>query len=64
MIIDMLAHIGVKKGEDYHVESLIEIMNQSGVDKCIYVPNWRPSTTNTYMSPCRNSRRGHLGLQW
>ena len=35
MIIDMLAHIGVKKGEDYHVESLIEIMNQSGVDKCM-----------------------------
>ena len=35
MIIDMLAHIGIKKGEDYHVESLIRIMDQSGEDKCM-----------------------------
>ena len=35
MIIDMLAHIGIKKGEEYHVESLIRSMDQSGEDKCM-----------------------------
>ena len=30
MIIDMLAHIGVKKGENYKVESLLDIMNTTG----------------------------------
>ena len=35
MIIDMLSHIGVKKGEDYKVESLLEIMDQAKVEKCM-----------------------------
>jgi len=35
MIIDMLTHIGVKKGENYKMESLLELMNSSGVDICM-----------------------------
>ncbi|WP_025640604.1 amidohydrolase family protein [Schnuerera ultunensis] len=35
MIIDMLSHIGIKKGENYKVESLIEIMDNANVDKCM-----------------------------
>ena len=35
MIIDMLSHIGVKKGEDYKVEALLEIMDQAKVEKCM-----------------------------
>ncbi|GMG97775.1 amidohydrolase family protein [Tepidimicrobium xylanilyticum] len=35
MIIDMLTHIGVKKGEAYKVESLIELMDNANVDKAM-----------------------------
>lgn len=51
MIIDMLAHIGVKKGEDYKVESLFEIMNASGVDKCM-ICSQLETINNEYIHEC------------
>lgn len=51
MIIDMLAHIGIKKGEDYRVESLLEIMNQSGVDKCM-ICSQLETIDNDYIYEC------------
>lgn len=51
MIIDMLAHIGIKKGEDYHVESLISLMNESGVDKCM-ICSQLETINNEYIYDC------------
>lgn len=51
MIIDMLAHIGIKKGEDYKVESLIEIMNQAGVEKCM-ICSQLETVNNEYIHEC------------
>lgn len=51
MIIDMLAHIGVKKGEDYKVESLFEIMQASGVDKCM-ICSQLETINNEYIHAC------------
>ncbi|XCP84690.1 amidohydrolase family protein [Roseburia hominis] len=51
MIIDMLAHIGVKKGEDYKVESLLEIMEQSGVDRCM-ICSQLETINNEYIHEC------------
>ena len=51
MIIDMLAHIGVKKGEDYKVESLLEIMDRSGVDKCM-ICSQLETVNNEYIDEC------------
>lgn len=51
MIIDMLAHIGVKKGEDYKVESLLEIMDQAGVDRCM-ICSQLETVNNEYIHEC------------
>lgn len=51
MIIDMLAHIGVKKGEDYKVESLLELMKGSGVDKCM-ICSQLETINNEYIHEC------------
>lgn len=51
MIIDMLAHIGVKKGEFYPVESLIDLMDQSGVDKCM-ICSQLETIDNEYIYEC------------
>lgn len=51
MIIDMLAHIGVKKGEDYKVESLLEIMEQTGVDRCM-ICSQLETVNNEYIHEC------------
>lgn len=51
MIIDMLAHIGVKKGEDYKVESLLEIMDKAGVDKCM-ICSQLETVNNEYIDAC------------
>lgn len=51
MIIDMLAHIGVKKGEDYHVESLLELMDHAGVDKCM-ICSQLETVNNDYIDAC------------
>lgn len=51
MIIDMLAHIGIKKGEDYHFESLLEIMDKAGVDKCM-ICSQLETINNDYIHEC------------
>jgi predicted TIM-barrel fold metal-dependent hydrolase len=35
MIIDMLSHIGSRKGGGFTAEQLIELMDEAGVDKCM-----------------------------
>ena len=50
MIIDMLAHIGIKKGEDYKVESLLEIMDEAKVDKCM-ICSQLETIDNKYILP-------------
>ena len=35
MIVDMLTHIGIRKGENYQVESLLELMDGAKIDKCM-----------------------------
>lgn len=51
MIIDMLAHIGIKKGENYRVESLLEIMDQAGVDRCM-ICSQLETIDNRYIYEC------------
>ena len=51
MIIDMLAHIGRKKGEDYKFESLLEIMDQAGVEKCM-ICSQLETIDNDYIHEC------------
>lgn len=51
MIIDILAHIGIKKGEDYHFESLLEIMDKAGVDKCM-ICSQLETINNDYIHEC------------
>lgn len=51
MIIDMLAHIGVRKGENYKVESLLEIMNEAGVDKSM-ICSQLETIDNNYIYDC------------
>lgn len=51
MIIDMLAHIGVKKGENYKVESLLEIMDASGVERCM-ICSQLETVDNEYIDEC------------
>ncbi len=51
MIIDMLAHIGIKKGEDYKVESLLEIMDEAKVDKCM-ICSQLETIDNKYIHEC------------
>ena len=35
MITDMLVHVGIKKGDNYKVESLLELMEEHGVDQAM-----------------------------
>ena len=51
MIIDMLAHIGVRKGENYKVESLLEIMNEAGVDRSM-ICSQLETIDNNYIYDC------------
>ena len=51
MVIDMLSHIGVKKGEDYKVESLLEIMDSTGVEKCM-ICSQLETINNEYIHEC------------
>ena len=47
----MLAHIGVKKGENYKVESLLEIMDASGVERCM-ICSQLETVDNEYINEC------------
>lgn len=51
MIIDMLSHIGIKKGEDYKVESLLDIMDRAGVEKCM-ICSQLETVDNDYIYDC------------
>ncbi len=51
MVIDMLAHIGIKKGENYKVESLLEIMKEAKVDKCM-ICSQLETIDNEYIYDC------------
>lgn len=50
-MIDMLAHIGVKKGENYKVESLFDIMNTTGVERCM-ICSQLETIDNEYIHEC------------
>ncbi len=50
-MIDMLAHIGVKKGENYKVESLLDIMNTTGVERCM-ICSQLETIDNEYIYEC------------
>ena len=51
MIIDMLTHIGVRKGEDYRMESLLELMDASGVDRSM-ICSQLETIDNQYIYDC------------
>jgi predicted TIM-barrel fold metal-dependent hydrolase len=51
MIIDMLSHIGERKGNVYPVESLLDIMDRAGVDKCM-ICSQLENIDNEYICQC------------
>lgn len=51
MIIDMLTHIGIRKGENYKFESLLEIMDEAKVDKCM-ICSQLETIDNDYIYEC------------
>lgn len=51
MIIDMFSHIGARKGEDYRVESLLELEDQAGVDK-VMICSQLETINNEYIFDC------------
>lgn len=51
MIIDMLTHIGRRKDGTYKVESLIELMESSGVDVCM-ICSQLETIDNDYIFEC------------
>lgn len=51
MIIDLFSHIGARKGEDYRVESLLELEDQAGVDK-VMICSQLETINNEYIYDC------------
>ena len=51
MIVDMLTHIGIRKGEDYKVESLLELMDEAKIDKCM-ICSQLETIDNNYIYDC------------
>lgn len=51
MIIDMLTHIGKRKDGTYKVESLLELMKNSGVDTCM-ICSQLETVDNDYIFEC------------
>lgn len=51
MIIDMLAHIGIKKGENYKFESLLEIMDAAGIARSM-ICSQLETIDNKYIHDC------------
>lgn len=51
MIIDMLTHIGIRKGENYKVESLLELMDKAGIDKSM-ICSQLETIDNDYIFDC------------
>jgi predicted TIM-barrel fold metal-dependent hydrolase len=53
MIVDMLTHIGIRKGENYKVESLLEVMDEAKIDKCM-ICSQLETIDNNYIYDCTN----------
>ena len=51
MIVDMLTHIGIRKGEDYKVESLLELMDEAKIDQCM-ICSQLETIDNNYIYDC------------
>ncbi len=51
MIVDLLTHIGIKKGENYKFESLLELMDEAGVDKAM-ICSQLETVDNDYIFEC------------
>ena len=51
MIVDMLTHIGIRKGENYKVESLLELMDEAKIDKCM-ICSQLETIDNNYIYDC------------
>lgn len=51
MIVDMLTHIGIRKGENYKVESLLELMDEAKIDKCM-ICSQLETIDNDYIYDC------------
>lgn len=51
MIVDMLTHIGVRKGEDYKVEALLELMDEAKIDTCM-ICSQLETIDNEYIFDC------------
>ena len=51
MIVDMLTHIGIRKGENYQVESLLELMDEAGIEKCM-ICSQLETIDNKYIYDC------------
>ncbi|MFA5585166.1 MAG: amidohydrolase family protein [Saccharofermentanales bacterium] len=51
MIIDMLTHIGIRRGEDYRFESLLELMDGAGVDRSM-ICSQLETIDNHYIADC------------
>ena len=62
MIIDMLTHIGIKKGENYKIESLIELMDESKVDKSMICSQLETIDNNYIHESCIKYPKRTLGF--
>jgi predicted TIM-barrel fold metal-dependent hydrolase len=51
MIIDMLTHIGIRQGENYKIESLLELMDEARIDKSM-ICSQLETIDNTYIHDC------------
>lgn len=51
MIVDMLSHIGKRKGNVYKVEELLKLMDESKVDKCM-ICSQLETIDNEYIYEC------------
>jgi hypothetical protein len=51
MIVDMLTHIGIRKGENYQVDSLLELMDEAKIDRCM-ICSQLETIDNGYIFDC------------
>lgn len=51
MIVDLLTHIGIRKGENYKIESLIELMDEAKIDKFM-ICSQLETIDNDYIYDC------------
>lgn len=51
MIVDLLTHIGIRKGENYKIESLLELMDEAKIDKFM-ICSQLETIDNDYIYDC------------